>query len=59
MITEDDILAALDKPRNVHSIQKLVAPSLKTVEPLQELLLQMRSSGRVKFDIKTGYWRKA
>lgn len=59
MLREEDVLAVLDKPRTIHSIQKLVDPSAKTTDVLQELLLRMRAEGKVKFDINNGRWRKA
>ena len=52
MINEEDVLAALDKPRAVYSLQMLLDPSSKSTEALQELLLRMRAAGKVKFDIK-------
>jgi len=59
MVTEDEVLAALDKPRALYSIQQLVDPSNKSTDALQELLLRMRAAGKVKFDIKAGRWSKA
>jgi hypothetical protein len=59
MIHEEDVLAALDKPRAVYSLQMLLDPSNKSTEALQELLLRMRAAGKVKFDIKKGNWSKA
>ncbi len=59
MIREDDVLAALDKPRPVYGLLKLLDPSNKSTEPLQDLLMQMRTAGKVKFNIKTGLWSKA
>lgn len=56
---EEEVLAALDKPRALYSVQQLVDPSNKSTDGLQELLMRMRSEGKVKFDIKTGRWRKA
>jgi hypothetical protein len=58
MITEQDVLASLDKPRAVYAIQQLVDPSSKSTDALQELLMRMRTAGRVKFDIKKGHWSK-
>jgi hypothetical protein len=55
---EEDVLAALDKPRALYSVQQLVDPSNKSTDALQELLLRMRAAGKVKFDIKSGRWSK-
>jgi hypothetical protein len=59
MIKEEDVLAALDKPRAVYGLQQRLDPSNKSTDALQELLLQMRAAGKVKFDIHSGKWRKA
>lgn len=59
MIREDDVLTALDKPRAIYSLQQRLDPSNKNTDALQELLMRMRTAGTVKFDIKTGRWRKA
>lgn len=59
MIREEDVLAALDKPRAIYSLQQRLDPSNKSTDALQELLMRMRTAGAVKFDIKTGKWRKA
>jgi hypothetical protein len=58
MTREQEILAALDKPRAVYAIQQLVDPSSKSSEAIQELLLRMRSEGKVRFDIKKGHWSR-
>lgn len=58
MTNEEDILAALEKPRAIYPLQQLLDPSSKTADALQELLLRMRAAGKVKFDIKTGKWSK-
>ena len=55
---EEDVLEALDKPRALYSIQMLVDPSNKSTDGLQELLMRMRTEGKVKFDINSGRWRK-
>ena len=57
MVTEDEVLRALDKPRKLYSILQVVDPSGST-EPLQILLMKMRDAGKVAFDIKKGSWRK-
>lgn len=59
MTKEEDVLAALDKPRAVYALQQLLDPSSKSTEALQDLLMRMRSAGKVKFDIKSGKWSKA
>lgn len=59
MIREEEVLAALDKPRALYGLQQRVAPGTKSTEALQELLLRMRSEGKVKFDINNGKWSKA
>ena len=59
MTREEDVLAALDKPRALYSIQQLVDPSNKSTDALQELLMQMRTAGKVKFNINNGRWSKA
>jgi hypothetical protein len=59
MVKEEEVLAALDKPRAVYSLQKLLDPSNRSTDALQELLLRMRAAGKVKFDINTGKWSKA
>jgi hypothetical protein len=59
MTREEDVLAALDKPRALYSLQQRLDPSNKSTDALQELLLLMRAAGKVKFDINTGRWSKA
>lgn len=59
MITDDDILAVLSKPLGVYPLQQLLDPSSKSTDALQDQLMRMRTSGKVKFDIKTGKWKKA
>ena len=54
----EDVLAALDKPRAIYSLQRLLDPSSRHAEALQEQLMRMRAEGLVKFDIKTGKWSK-
>jgi hypothetical protein len=58
MTKEEEVLAALDKPRALYSLQQRLDPSNKSTDALQELLMRMRAGGRVKFDIKTGHWSK-
>jgi hypothetical protein len=59
MVREEDVLEALDKPRAVYGLQQRLDPSNKSTDALQELLMRMRTEGKVKFDIKTGKWAKA
>ena len=59
MTREEDVLAALDKPRALYGLQQRVDPSNKSTDALQDLLMRMRTEGKVKFDIKTGKWSKA
>jgi hypothetical protein len=59
MIREEDVLAALDKPRAVYALQQRLDPGNKSTDALQDLLMRMRTAGTVMFDIKTGKWRKA
>jgi hypothetical protein len=59
MIKEEDVFAALDKPRAVYPLQQRLDPSNKSTDALQELLMRMRAEGKLKFDIKTGKWSKA
>ena len=59
MMTETQIIAALDKPRSLYSIQQLVAPSQKDTDELQTVLMRLRDQKKVKFDIHTGRWSRA
>jgi hypothetical protein len=59
MPSEEDVLAALDKPTAVYPLLQRLDPSSKSTDPLQDLLMRMRAAGKVKFDIKTGKWSKA
>jgi hypothetical protein len=59
MVKEDDVLAALDKPMAVYALQRLLDPSSKSTDPMQDLLMRMRAAGKVKFDIKKGVWSRA
>lgn len=59
MVNEADVLAALEKPSALYSLQQRLDPSSKSTDPLQDLLMRMRTAGKVKFDIKTGRWSKA
>jgi hypothetical protein len=59
MIREEAVLEALDKPRAVYGLQQRLDPSNKSTDALQELLMRMRTEGKVKFDIKTGKWSRA
>ena len=59
MTREEDVLGALDKPRAIYSLKQLVDPSSKSTDQLQDLLMRLRTEGKVKFDIKSGKWSKA
>ena len=59
MIKEEDVLAALDKPRALYSLQQRVDPSNKSTDALQEFMLRLRAEAKVKFDINSGRWSKA
>jgi hypothetical protein len=59
LIKDEDVLAALDKPRALYPLQQRLDPSNKSTDALQEVLMRMRTAGTVKFDIKSGKWRKA
>ena len=58
-MTEEEVLAALDKPRAIYSLKQRLDPSSKSTDALQELLMRMRADGKVKFDINSGRWSKA
>jgi hypothetical protein len=59
MTKEEDVLAALDKPRALYALQQRLDPSNKSTDALHDLLVRMRAAGKVKFDINTGRWSKA
>jgi hypothetical protein len=59
VMKEDDVLAALEKPLAIYSLQQRLDPSSRSTDALQDLLMRMRTKGVVKFDIKTGKWSKA
>jgi hypothetical protein len=59
MTREEDVMAALDKPRAIYALQQRLDPGNKRTDALQELLIRMRAEGKVKFDINTGRWSKA
>jgi len=52
------VLAALDKPRALHSVHSLIDPGSRNPDNTQDLLKAMREEGLVKFDINTGRWSK-
>ena len=58
MTREEDVIAALDKPRALYGLQQRVDPSNKSTDALQDLLMRMRAEGKVTFDIHTGKWSK-
>lgn len=54
----DKLLQALaEKPLALFSLMQ--RSNIRNTEECQQLLLKMRDDGAVKFDIKTGKWRKA
>jgi hypothetical protein len=59
VVTEDDVLKALEKPLAIYALQQLLDPSRKSTDELQDQLMRMRASGKVKFNIKTGKWARA
>lgn len=59
MTSEAEVLAALENPLAIYALQQRVDPNNRSTEALQDLLMRMRETGKVKFDIKTGKWRKA
>ena len=59
MTKEEEVLAALDKPRALYSLQQRLDPANRSTDALQELLMRMRAEGKVKFNINTGRWSKA
>ena len=56
MTREEDVIEALDKPRALYAIQQRVDPSNKSTDALQDLLMRMRTEGKLKFDINNGKW---
>ena len=59
MTRDEDVIAALDKPRAIYGLQQRLDPGNKSTDALQEHLMRMRAEGKVKFDINTGKWSKA
>jgi len=59
MITEAEIIAALDKPRSLYAIRQRVGPGQKETEELQMVLMRLRDEKKVKFDINSGRWSRA
>jgi hypothetical protein len=53
MTKEDGVLAALDKPSAIYSLQQRLGSSSKSTVALQDLLTHMRTAGKVKSEIKT------
>nr|TFG53928.1 MAG: hypothetical protein E4H34_03150 [Hyphomicrobiales bacterium] len=56
MTREEEVLAALDKPRALYGLQQRVDPSNKSTDALQYLLLRILAEVKVKFDINSGKW---
>ena len=59
MITEAEIMAALDEPRKLYAILQRVAPGQKETEELQTVLMRLRDEKKVKFNINSGNWSRA
>lgn len=59
MITETEIIAALDKPRNLYAIQQRVSRGRRDTDELHTVLLRLCDQKKVTFDIKSGKWSKA
>lgn len=57
-MTKEQLLAALDKPRKIHSVLAVVNPG-GSEEEIQIMLMEMRDEGLVKFDINKGEWSRA
>jgi len=58
-MTEEQILKALaEKPLKIRALLMRVNPS-GSEEELHVLLMRMRDSGKVKFNIKSGAWSAA
>lgn len=57
-MTKERLLAALDKPRKINSVLAVVNPG-GSEDEVQNLLMEMRDEGLVKFDIHKGQWSRA
>jgi hypothetical protein len=57
-MTKEMILAALDKPLTLSSLSAIVTQRRTAPGSLQQLLLEMRDEGLVKFDIKRELWSR-
>ena len=58
-MTKERLLAALDRPRSVNAVLRIVNPGGSNVDTVQALLMEMREAGLVKFDINKGLWSRA
>ncbi len=58
MVREETILNALDKPRSLSALLRIVDPN-GSYDALQTLLMKMRDEGKLKFDINKGHWSRA
>ncbi len=58
-MTKERLLAALDRPRSVNAVLRIVDPGSSNVDTVQTLLMEMREDGLVKFDINKGLWSRA
>ena len=58
-MTEEKVLSVLaEKPMKIYAILKRVSSS-GSEEELHLLLMRMRASGKVSFNIKSGQWSAA
>jgi hypothetical protein len=59
VITEEAIMAALDKPMTLPAIRQRLAPDQRDTEELQIVPMRLRDQKKVTFDINTGRWSRA
>lgn len=57
-MTKEQLLAALDKPRSTAGLVAIISPGKNTHTTAQQLLMELRAAGAVKFDIKKGLWSR-
>ena len=59
-MTEQDILDAMDRPRTEAALKVRLDPSAGPhSDKLHNLLMELRTKGKVRFDIHSGKWSKA
>ena len=59
MITEQDVLEGMDKPRTEAALKIRLDPgSGPNSDRLHDLLMDLRAKGKVRFDIRSGKWSK-